>query len=139
MSVRIPKSTSFFFSSDPANKAQNVSEDGSQFTVVLDTPISLPQGAMSATLSVTQASIWNTSYNISASFGNNSFYFTHAEQTNEFIIPDGLYSLSGLNAYLATQFVNLELPSSLIVISGDDATQKTILTVLNAVDTVDFT
>ena len=147
MSVLIPKSTSFFFSSDPANKAQNVSADGSQFTVVMDTPISLPQGAMSATLSVSQASIWNTSYNISAAFGNNVFAFQSVFAPGvgplvpiaySILIPDGLYSLSGFNAYLSTQFVNLRLPSNLITVNGDDATQKTIITFLLAGDQVDF-
>jgi hypothetical protein len=94
---------------------------------------------MDATIEVSQASIWNVSYNISEAFGNNKFTFVHAEAVNTLTIPDGLYSLSGLNAYFATQFVNLGLPSNLIVISGDDSTQKTILTFLNAVDQVDFT
>ena len=142
MSVLIPKSTSFFFSSDPLVGAQNVSVDGSEFTVVLDAPIALPQGAMSATLSVSQASIWNTSYNISAAFGNNKIAIEAIFYSPTFftlIIPDGLYSLSGLNAYFATQFVNMLMPSNLIVVSGDDATQRTILTFLNNGDKVDFT
>jgi len=139
MSVLIPKSTSFFFSSDPLVGAQNVSVDGSEFTVVLDAPIALPQGAMSATLSVSQASVWNTSYKISAAFGNNEIMIVEGEVPFTLIIPDGLYSLSGLNAYLATQFVNMLLPANLIVISGDDATQRTILTFLNTGDKVDFT
>ena len=139
MSVLIPKSVSFFFSSDPYNKAQNVSQDGSQFTVVLDQPICLPQAAMAATLSVTQASIWNNSFNISTSFGNDKIRIVTGESVLDLTIPDGLYSLSGLNSYLATQFVNLSLPSNLILISGDDATQKSIITFLNDGDSVDFT
>ena len=139
MSVLIPKSTSFFFSSDAANKAQNVSEDGSQFSVVLDTPISLPQGALSATLSVNQASIWNTSYNISASFGNNKITIVESGTPITLTIPDGLYSLNGLNSYFATQFVNLGQPTNLILVSGDEATQKTIITFLKAGDRIDFT
>ena len=88
---------------------------------------------------MTQASIWNISCNISASFGNNRFNFVSSEVSYALTIPDGLYSLSGLNAYFATQFVNLGFPSNLIIISGDDATQKTILTFLNPGDQVDFT
>ena len=138
MSVLIPKSISYFFSSDQENKAQNVSQDGSQFTVVMDTPIHLPQAAMASTLTVTQASIWNNSYNISASFHNNKITIITGETVINLSIPDGLYSLSGLNAYLATQFVNLGLPSNLILISGDDATQKSVITFLNVGDEVDF-
>ena len=139
MSVLIPKSTSFFFSSDPTDKAQNVSQDGSEFTVVLDTPISLPQNAMSATLSVSLASIWNTSYNISASFGNNKITIVEAGTLFTLTMPDGLYSLGGLNSYFATQFVNRGLPSNLILISGDEATQKSIITFLRDGDQIDFT
>jgi len=138
MSVLVPKSQAFFFSSDTTSGARNVSTDGSKFTIYLDTPISLPQAAMNATVEVSQASIWNVSYNISADFANNNFNFVSGI-AYDLTIPDGLYSLSGLNAYLATQFVNLGFPANLIVISGDDATQKTILTFLNAGDQVDFT
>ena len=139
MSVLIPKSMAFFFSSDETTGARNVSADGSKFTVYLDTPISLPSSAMDATIEITQASIWNTSYNVSASFGNNIFRFQTGLILYDLILPDGLYSLSGLNAYLGTQFVDLGFPSDLITISGDDSTQKTILTFLLANDQVDFT
>ena len=135
----IPKSVSFFFSSDPSNKAQSVSPDGSQFTVMLDTPLCLPKNAMGATLSITQASIWNTSYNISALFGNNVFRFRTANNVYDIIFPDGLYSLSGLNSYLSTQFVNLGLSSNLFVVSGDEATQRTVITFINIGDQIDFT
>jgi hypothetical protein len=138
MSVLIPNSTSFFFSSDPANQAQNVSADGSEFTVMLNSPLSLPQGALSASLSVTQASIWNTSFNISAQFNNNVFRFQTGGVFIDLILPDGLYSLSGLNSYLATQFVNRALSANLFVISGDDATQKSVITFLNSGDQVDM-
>ena len=127
MSVLIPKSASFFFSSDPANQAQTVSADGSQFTVVLNSPLGLPRGVMSPSLSITQASIWNTSYNISAAFGNNAFRFRTANNTFDFIFPDGLYSLSGLNSYLSTQLANTGLSSNLLTVSGDESTQRTVI------------
>ena len=139
MSVLINKSASFFFSSDPINGAKNVSADGSQFTVVLNTPLCLPRGSMAATLSVSQATIWNTSYNISAEFANNTFSFAAANVAHNIIFPDGLYSLSGLNSYLSTQFVNMRLSSNLFVVSGDEATQRVVITFLNAGDQIDFT
>ena len=54
MSVLVPKSQAFFFSSDETSGARNVSADGSTFTIYLDTPISLPQAAMDATIEVSQ-------------------------------------------------------------------------------------
>ena len=139
MSTLIPQSMSFFFSSDPENKAQTVSAGGSQFTVVLDRPLALPKNAVNATLSIIQSSIWNTSPNVSPSFTNNIFRFRTSGNYYTITFPEGLYSLNGFGSFLAIQFANLQLPSNLFVISGDESTQRTIITFLNAGDLVDFT
>lgn len=139
MTTLIPKSLSYFFSSDAENKAANVSSDGSQFTVILDRPLSLPYNSVSATLSILQASIWNTSPNISPTFANSVFRFRAAGIFYTLNIPEGLYSLSGFGSFLAVQFSNLGLATNLIIVSGDESTQRTILTFLNAGDQVDFT
>ena len=135
----LKKKFSMFFSSDPLTGARNVSADGSEFSVQLNNPLSIPSNCLDCSLSVIQSSIWNTSYNISADFGNNIFAFNVAETPYSITIPDGLYSLSGLNAYLSTQFVNLGLAANVITLSGDDSTQKTILTFTGVGDYVDFT
>ena len=139
----LKKEFSFYVSSDPDTGAVNVSQDGATFRVNLNNPIQIPKNALSCELSVIQANVWNDSNNISAQFNNNIFNFTTnhsgAPVNYNFVLPDGLYSLSGLNAYLSTQFTNLGLPSNLITISGDESTQKTILTFLVASDQVDFT
>src|SRR5690606_30518446 len=44
-----------------------------------------------------------------------------------------------LNAYLSSQFLNLGLPANLITISGDAATQRSIITFLTSGDSIDFT
>ncbi len=93
-------------------------------------------------MGVLQSSVWNTSPNIAAEFNNNVFKFTTSEapaDTYTWTIPDGLYSLAGLNSYFASQFTNLGLPSNLITLSGDSATQKSIVTFLTSGDSVDFT
>lgn len=139
----LKKQFSFYVSSDPDTGAVNVSPSGSTFRVNLNTPIMIPKNALSCELSTIQSNIWNDSNNISAEFGNNVFNFTTNHSgvpvNYNFVLPDGLYSLSGLNAYLSTQFVNNGLPSNLITLSGDESTQKTILTFLVAGDQVDFT
>ena len=76
MSVIVKKQRSMFFSSDPRNGAKNVSNDGSSFTVALNSPLSIPKGAVMCELGVSQASIWNTSPNISPSFENNLFGYS---------------------------------------------------------------
>jgi hypothetical protein len=128
-----------YYSSDPTTGAQNVSADGSTFSVQLNAPLRIPANAVDCTISVLQASVWNTSPNIAAAFGNNVFSFVVAETPYTIVIPDGLYSLSGLNAYLSSQFVNLGLASNAIVLSGDEATQRTVLTFSAVGDRVDFT
>ena len=139
MSILVNKTASIFFSSDTTVGARNVSPDGSTFTVYLNTPIGIPKAAVDASISIQQASIWNTSYNISADFNNNNFTFTSGAVTHSLTIPAGLYSLGGLSSFLSTQFVNLGLVSNLISLSGDDSTQRTLLTFLNAGDSVNFT
>ena len=128
-----------YYSSDATTGAQNVSADGSSFSVQLNAPLRIPASAVDCTISVLQASVWNTSPNIAASFGNNVFSFIVAETPYTIVIPDGLYSLSGLNAYLSSQFVNLGLAANSIVLSGDEATQRTVLTFSGIGDLVDFT
>jgi len=128
----IKKKFTQFFSSDPSTGAVNVSLDGSSFTINLNHPLAIPQNALDVNLSVIQANVWNVSPNIAAQFNNNVFNFTHLAVNYNIIIPDGLYSLSGLNSFLSTQFVNLGLPANLITLSGDESTSRTILTFLNS-------
>ena len=116
-----------------------MSADGTEFSVQLNNPLTIPANCLDCNLSVIQANIWNTSPNIAIDFSNNIFAFVSAETPYSITIPDGLYSLSGLNAYLSSQFANLGLASNVIVLSGDDSTQKTILTFTGVGDRVDFT
>jgi hypothetical protein len=142
MSAILKKQVSYIFNSDPTSGAQNVSTDGSSFQVSLNYPIAIPRSAIDAEGAIISASIWNTSPNIAAAFGNNIFRFTTFQApagTYTITIPDGLYSVEGLNAYLSSQFVNIGLPANLISIAGDDATQKTLLTIEFKNDSVDFT
>lgn len=137
----IERNQSFIFSSSPANGAVNLSSDGSSFDVQLDTPIYVPRDAVSAELSVTSASIWWTIGNITEALKNNKLYIYSlyndgggppAGSPNfEITIPDGLYSVTLLNQTIGQQLVNLGLPKNLIVVGGDDATQKGVLTFNN--------
>lgn len=142
MAVLVEKQISYIFNSDPASGSVNLSSDGSVFSVVLNTAISIPRGAVSALGGVVQANIWNTSPNISPAFNNNVFTFTTLTSpagTYTINIPAGLYSVDALNTYLSSQFVNIGLSPALISIGGDYATQLTILTIQSSGDSVDFT
>ena len=143
MSVIINKQSNFFFSSSITSGAQNVSSDGSQFSVTLNKAIEIPKSAVFCEIGVLQANIWNTSPNISSDFNNNIFKFTTNDTgnpgTHTINISEGLYSLALLHNYLSLQFENLGLPKDLILISGDDSSQKTVLEFKVAGDQVDFT
>ena len=78
----LTKEINIFFSSSELSGATDVSSDGSRFSVLLDNPIKIPQNALNCSLGVVQASIWNTSPNISVLYKNNKFNFTTSKQTN---------------------------------------------------------
>lgn len=137
-SVIVDKQLSFSFSSNPATGALNVRNDGSSFSVALDTAIRIPKDAVDCTLDVIQASLWYTMPNIAQSFGNNTLYFTYNGNAYVFAIPDGLYSLSDLNSAISRHLSNIGLPSNLFIISGDSSTQKTIITYTIAGVRIDF-
>jgi len=142
MACLLEKSNSFIFNSDSAAGAQNVSTDGSMFSVSLSSPLRIPRDAVDVKMGVIQAAIWNTSPNIAASFGNNNFTFTTSVApagTHSITIPDGLYSVAALGSYLSSQFVNFGYPSNLITIGGNDATGQSTITFLTNGDSVDFT
>ena len=141
--VTVTRKVSFVFSSDPASGAQALTADGDSFSVNLSPPLQVPKNALSCEFYVPQAKIWNTSPNISASFSNNTFKFTTssapAPGTYTFTLPEGLYSLEAIGAYISAQLVNLLLPSNLFTFTGNDSTSQTVLTFALAGDSVDFT
>lgn len=142
MSVILEKEQSYFFSSDTTVGATQVQNNGSTFAVALNTPIAIPKGAVDCTIGINSAAIWYVNPNISAALGNNQFRFTTSQApagTYTITLQDGLYSLDGLNSTLSNEIVNLGLPANLFVISGDDATQSTIITYSTAGDSIDFT
>ena len=61
MPVNAQYNQSFFFSSDTEAGAQNVSSDGTRFSVQLADPIAIFNGALACELGVVTASIWNNS------------------------------------------------------------------------------
>lgn len=139
--VLIPKELSLLFSSDPAVGAENVSADGTVFSVTMTTPLAIPAAAMNAQMGVTSANVWNVTPNISADFMNDIFRYTTSTApagTFTIVIPTGLYSLDALGAFLSSQFQNSGHDPSLFTLSGDQATQSSVVTFLTAGDSVDF-
>ena len=139
MSVIVDKQLCYTFSSNTSTGAQNIQNNGASFSVALNSPIYIPKGTVDCTIEVLQAAVWNISPNIAADFGNNQIGFSYNEAVYDFIIPDGLYSLTDLNTTISRLLANTGLPSNLFSLSGDQSTQKTVLTYTLAGVRVDFT
>lgn len=128
--------------SDPATGAIPLGTSGAVFSVDLNSPLAFDRTTTThVEAAVIQAAIWNTSPNVSADFQNNQFTFTTSSApagTYTFTFPQGLYSLSGISSFISTQLVNLGLPSGLFQFTGDDATQRVVITFLLAGDSINF-
>src|SRR5690242_18384785 len=121
---------SYFFSSDPAAGALNVSTDGTTFTVQLSDPISVPSDAKACHVGVNTAAIWNTSPNIGPELGpagvdDNKFRYTTSTApagTYDITFPTGQYSLGAISTYLSSQLTNNGHATNLFTIGGQAAT-----------------
>lgn len=130
------------FSSDPTLGAEQVSADGSSFSVSLGPPLAIPPDARDIEIGVVQASIWNTSPNIAAAFGANTFTYTTTAApagTSTITIPDGLWDLASLGGYLSLQFQAAGRSSTLFEFGGAAATGQVAITAQYAGDSIDFT
>ena len=139
MSVIVDKQLSYTFSSNTSTGAQNIQNNGASFSVALNSPIYIPKGTVDCTVEVLQAAVWNTSPNIAVEFGNYRLRFTYNENVYGFVIPDGLYSLTDLNTTISRLLANAGLASNLFILSGDQSTQKTVITYSVSGVRIDFT
>jgi hypothetical protein len=80
--MMVPQEISMIVSSDPNNGAGNRSADGSYFEIQLQDGLSLPAEALSATLSVEEATVWWTVPNIITG-KNDKMYITGTPATAE--------------------------------------------------------
>lgn len=138
----LKRTTSVTFNSDPLSGATPIGSDGSRFSINLNQALAFDAlTTVSVEAAVLQASIWNTSPNVSPAFSNNVFRFTTSAApagTYTVVFPQGLFSLSGIGNFISTQLINQGLPPGLFQFSGDDATQRAVMTIATAGDSVDF-
>ena len=139
MSVIVDKQLCYTFSSNTSTGAANIQNNGASFSVALNSPIYIPKGTVDCTVEVLQAAVWNTSPNIAVEFGNYRLSFSYNETVYGFVIPDGLYSLTDLNTTISRLLANAGLASNLFILSGDQSTQKTVITYSVSGVRIDFT
>tara|TARA_R110000822_G_scaffold56916_6_gene143551 strand:+ start:841 stop:1695 length:855 start_codon:yes stop_codon:yes gene_type:complete len=148
----IPDEISLLVSSDPLEGAVNISSDGSQFEIQLDTAIEIPKDALNVQVSVEEATIWWVVPNIITGV-NDTFYIFGDDnqaipvpQLFTVVIPQGLYDLTGLNNSLLSGLEALGARTisgttvlPLINLTADNATQKVIIRFNYTNVYVDFT
>ena len=128
-----------YFNSSAETGSTPVGNLGNEFSVQLITPIMIPRAAITATLEVSNCTIWNSSPNISSLIKNNKMYFTYLNVDYESTFPDGLYADYDMNAFMNIFFKKNNLPTNLFVITASTATQKVTI-VFNFMDLkIDFT
>ena len=133
------KQFSRIFSSANANNPINKSEDGTIFSIQLDQPIMFPNDSFDCTAEVVGASVWNTVPNVSVNLANNRLYVFYSGTLYTVVLPDGLYSVSSLNAQVMKSLVNQGLPGDVVSIIGNQSTQRIVLSFNYVGSYVDFT
>jgi hypothetical protein len=117
----LKKSENYIFSSSGVDSLSSSNEG--KFSVNLNQPIGLAGNVRYASLEVSDASIWNSSPNISPVYNNNIL----TTSAGVFEIPSGSYGVDELQATLSLMWENLGLNSDLIILSSDESTQKLVL------------
>lgn len=115
------KSENYIFSS--SGEGSVVSANEGKFSVNLNQPIGLSSNVKYATLEVSDASIWNSSPNISPVYKNNVL----TTSLGVFEIKSGSYGVDELQATLSLMWENMGLNADLITLSSDESTQKLVL------------
>lgn len=132
----------FIFSSSVIDGATNKSPDGSSFSVSFDRPILVPKEAKYCYIETQASEIWNVVPNILT--GKNDLMKLTWDNVGlptivNIIIPQGLYDVTSLNDTVNRLLVEAGTPTDLIEITGNDPTQKVIITTKFAGTSIDFT
>ena len=131
MTAVIEHSFSQIITSDPdaLGTEATVSADGSRVDIGLDEPLRFSASSVVTTVEISIASIWNSSPNISVAKANNTLTYLIGGVVQPVItIPDGLYSITTLNAEIVRQIVNDGNPSNTLTLAGNNSTGKSIFT-----------
>ena len=93
------------------------------------------------TCSAISGTVWNSVNNISASLNNNKFYFYNGGNATLYTVtlPDGLYSVNSLNSEVNKNLINQGVSSGAVSITGNQSTQRIVLTFNILGSYVDFT
>lgn len=122
------KTIPLFVSADPALGAINLTSGNDRFSVQFKRTIIIPEHAQNMTLECNQANIWWTVLNIE--LGVNDAFRVNQEvplATFDLTLAPGLYDISGLNSAINSLLINEGLASGVITLTGENSTQKVLL------------
>lgn len=91
---------SWFLSSNPQLGASSVDQTGSNFTVQLTEPFTIPHNASNVTVELQQAIIWNSSINVTTNVNDRFNYSVNGVPT-VVSVPQGNYDLTSLGETIA--------------------------------------
>ena len=125
----------FFFSSSAANGARNIHASGSAFEVTLDTPVTVPPGALNCSIECRSANIWFIMPNISKVFKNNRLYFRYDPSIiggdinlNNVVFGDANGGVAPIVAVVpSTGWDYLELPDGLYSVNDLNTSLKRLI------------
>jgi hypothetical protein len=121
----------FLLDSDVSNGAENVTADGSRFSVSLDDPIKIPSDAKSCLVSVQESTIWNTVPNVLTGV-NDKFYLVTPDNVaiQTVTIPQGLYALADLEEACKREYLAQVVGATATTwfnFIADNSTQKVVI------------
>lgn len=120
------RSEPFFISADP-ELTITTSAGADQCTVQFKKEMIFPPTAQNITLECNNATIWWTVLNIKTGINDQFQIEVQGDAVYTITIAPGIYGVSELNSAVNSLLINEGLNSGLITITGDNATQKILL------------
>lgn len=132
---------SFLVDSSPNEGAFNISDEGSRFTVNLESPIKISKKAFSLSLRVKQVNLYHVHPNISESIGNNLIRIQYLAVDYDLVLPKGLYDINTLTLKILQLLRSASsgiTPLDLFYFLEDPTTQGVVIQFNYATVIVDF-
>lgn len=128
MYVQQSKTVPLFVSADPVLGATNLTSGNDRFSVQFRKTLVFPAEAANMTLECNQANIWWTALNIKLGINDQFQLEINGDAVYTITLEPGLYNVSGLNSAINNGLINQGLASGIISLTGDNSTQKVLLT-----------
>ena len=145
MTLLVPYEVALLASSDPAAGSQDLTPDGSSFSVQLQEAITIPKNALGCTIEAQEAAVWFTVANIKSGI-NDKFYVTQESSATPPVITayvatvdQGLYNRPQLYEAIQRDIINQGGKAACFNFLADEATQRVVLSFLIAGTIIDFT